>query len=111
MEEKRYITVTAPPGLKVPVHKEDGRCPDGLPVLLVEADTVCRVAYSSSTRRAIKRGDLVPCNMAGTTVPLEQADCPKPLGDGHDKIWLKGPRSAAALAAAEQAAAKTEGSK
>lgn len=75
-----HITVTAPEGRLVPIHPSDGTDPSGM-LLHVEAGTVCRVRYSQSTRRAINRGDLIPCSLEGRPVDVDAADCPKALDE------------------------------
>jgi hypothetical protein len=68
MADPTHITVTAPPDRVTPIHKDDGIAPNGAQ-LRVTAGRVARVRYSQSVRRAIARGDLIPCNMSGAAVP------------------------------------------
>lgn len=68
MPDPTHITVTAPPDRVTPIHKDDGSAPGGVQ-LRVTAASVDRVRYSQSVRRAIARGDLIPCNMSGAAVP------------------------------------------
>ena len=68
MPDPTHITVTAPSDRVTPIHKDDGIEPSGAQ-LRVRAGFVARVRYSQSVRRAIGRGDLIPCNMAGAAVP------------------------------------------
>ena len=63
-----HITVTAPPDRETPIGKADGIEPNG-GQLRVTAASVRRVRYSQDVRRAIGRGDLIPCNMSGAAVP------------------------------------------
>jgi len=84
MPEPTHITVTAPPDRVTPIHTTDGIAPGGLQ-MRVTAETVARVRYrgSQSVRRAIARGDLIPCNMSGAAVPsVELAAAPEELPDG-----------------------------
>lgn len=68
MPDPTHITVTAPTGKVTPIHESDGIAPGGVQ-LRVTAGAVERVRYSQSVRRAIGRGDLIPCNMSGAAVP------------------------------------------
>jgi hypothetical protein len=68
MPDPTHITVTAPPDRVTPIHKDDGVEPNGAQLRVTSAVTV-RVRYSQSVRRAIARGDLIPCNMSGAAAP------------------------------------------
>lgn len=68
MPNPTHINVTAPPDRVTPIHKDDGVEPNGAQ-LQVRAGFVARVRLSQTTRRAIARGDLIPCNMSGAAVP------------------------------------------
>lgn len=68
MPDPTHITVTAPPDRVTPIHKDDG-IEDNGGQLRVTAGRVAPVRYSQSVRRAIARGDLIPCNMSGAGVP------------------------------------------
>ncbi|HEY6179074.1 MAG TPA: hypothetical protein VIX73_31690 [Kofleriaceae bacterium] len=82
MPDPTHITVTAPPDRVTPIHEKDGIAPGGLQ-MRVTAGFVARVRYSQSTRRAISRGDLIPCNMSGAAVPsADLAAAPEELPDG-----------------------------
>lgn len=89
-----HITVTAPEGRKTPIAPNDGIDPESH-MLFVDPGTVCRVRYSADVRRAITRGDLVPCGLDGKPVELEKAGCTKQLEEviadhyGGDKCDLK----------------------
>lgn len=82
MKKPTHITVTARPGLRAPVHPGDGQEPGG-GLLCVEHGSIVRVRLSQATRRAIARGDLVPCNMDGAEVGVELADAPADLPGGR----------------------------
>lgn len=73
-----HITVTAPPDVHAPIHPDDGVDPAGGQLRVTTVDVVrVRFAGSQSVRRAIRRGDLIPCNMDGMPVPsVELAACP-----------------------------------
>jgi hypothetical protein len=58
------ILVTAPEGRKTPIASSDGSSPGG-GQLYVEQGDVVPVSYSSSIRRSISRGDLIPCTESG----------------------------------------------
>lgn len=73
-----HILVTAPEGRKTPIGANDASDPTG-GLLLVEPGRVTRVRYSQDVRRSVARGDLLPCNLHGTTVALEQAAADAPL--------------------------------
>jgi len=67
MPNPTYITVTAPAGVRTPIHPDDGREPGGAQ-LHVTASGVYRVRYSQAIRRALGRGDLLACDMNGAAV-------------------------------------------
>jgi len=84
MPAPSHITVTAPPGVTAPIHPSDGHEPGG-GQLRVTYDVVARVRYagSQSIRRAIARGDLIPCNMDGGPVAsVDLAACPEEHPEG-----------------------------
>ena len=93
-----YITVTAPEGRKVPVHPNDAAEIGGT-LHHVEAPHVSRVRYSSEVRRAITRGDLIPCTIDGHPVGdyakrdynLEHAAAPESLSVGSRVTAAGGP--------------------
>lgn len=96
MTAPSHITVTAPPGVTAPIHPTDGHEPGG-GQLRVTSDVVARVRYagSQSIRRAIARGDLIPCNMDGALVAsVDLAACPQEMPEG-----TKRPRATAKPAA------------
>lgn len=74
MPDPTHINVTSPPGRLTPIHSDDGAEPGG-GIMYVEPGTVRRVRYSQTTRRALRRGDLIACDMNGaeTTVTLAAA--------------------------------------
>ncbi len=76
-----YITVTAPEGVTAPIHPNDGTDPNGT-TLFVIAGRVSRVRHSQDVRRAIKRGDLIPCDLNGKPCDLAKADSPKAMHVG-----------------------------
>jgi hypothetical protein len=81
MPDPTHITVTAPAGKATPIHSDDGFSPGGVQLQVTTA-FVDRVRLSQSVRRAIGRGDLVPCDMSGSVVPsdhLELAAAPEDL--------------------------------
>lgn len=81
MSGPTHITVTAPPDRVTPIHRDDGIEPSGAQLRVV-AGRVERVRLSQTTRRAIARGDLVPCNMSGAAVAsVELAAAPADLSD------------------------------
>lgn len=83
MPDPTHITVTAPTGKVTPIHKDDGSAPGGVQ-LRTTAEVVDRVRYSQSVRRAIARGDLIPCNMSGAAVPsIDLAAAPEELPGGR----------------------------
>lgn len=85
MTAPSHITVTAPPGVTAPIHPTDGHEPGG-GQLRVTCHMVARVRYagSQSIRRAIARGDLVPCNMDGGLVAsVDLAACTEEPAHGH----------------------------
>lgn len=74
-----HITVTAPPGRTTPIHHLDGRGP-------AVAGEIIRVRFagSSTIRRSIGRGDLIPCDMSGSVVPsVDLAAAPDELPEGR----------------------------
>lgn len=78
-----HITVTAPEGVRAPIHPRDGRDPTGLPLHVVSG-IVDRVRWSQEIRRAIARGDLFPCDMDGARVAsAELAAAPAELPGGR----------------------------
>lgn len=86
MPDPTHITVTAPTGKVTPIHESDGIAPGGVQ-LRVTAEAVERVRYSQSVRRAIGRGDLIPCNMSGAAVPsIDLAAAPDDLPGGSIAI-------------------------
>lgn len=78
MPAPTHISVTAAAGRKPPIHSDDGREPGG-GLLLADEDSVIRVRYSQAIRRAIGRGDLVPCNMDGAPCTVALAAAPAEL--------------------------------
>lgn len=83
MPDPTHITVTAPPDRVTPIHEADGIMPGG-GQLRVTAAFVDRVRYSQSVRRAIARGDLIPCDMSGSAVPSAHlAASPEELSGGR----------------------------
>lgn len=85
MPDPSHITVTAPPGRTTPVHRTDGTEPGGA-LLCATPGTVIRVRFagSSTVRRSIARGDLIPCDMNGAPVASAQlAAAPDELPDGR----------------------------
>lgn len=68
MPNPTHITVTAPPDRVTPIHKDDGVEVNGAQLRVI-AGRVARVRLSQSVRRAVNRGDLIPCNMSGAAVP------------------------------------------
>lgn len=96
MTAPSHITVTAPAGVTTPIHPTDGHEPGG-GQLRITSDVVARVRYagSQSIRRAIARGDLVPCNMDGAPVAsVDLAWCPEEPPQGGK--WPKAPAKPAA---------------
>ena len=77
----KFITVTAPEGRKTPIHPHDGTDPTGA-LLHVEPGRVTRVRYSQDVRRAVNRGDLIPCGLDGRACALARADAPNALDTG-----------------------------
>lgn len=73
-----HITVTAPAGVRTPIHPNDGIRPGGDPLFVV-AGAVERVRYSQTIRRALGRGDLIACNMDGAPVTVALAAAPSEL--------------------------------
>jgi len=74
-----HITVTAPPGRLTPIHPNDGTDPGGHPTKAV-AGVVKRVRFSQTIRRAIARGDLIPCDLdAGAVSGPSAAAAPDDL--------------------------------
>jgi len=74
-----HVTVTAPEGRTTPVASQDGIGPGG-EQLRVKSGGVERVAYSHTTLRSLRRGDLLLCNMDGKLVDsVELAAAPKDL--------------------------------
>lgn len=80
--EPTHIRVTAPPGRLTPIHPSDGYSPEG-GQLTAQPGTIIRVRWSQSVRRAVTRGDLVPCDMNGARVELALASCPVDLDGGR----------------------------
>jgi|1185.fasta_scaffold120431_2 hypothetical protein len=72
MSAPTHIMVTAAPGRRPPIHKDDGRDPSG-GLLYADDATVIRVKYSQAIRRSITRGDLIPCNMDGVSCAVALA--------------------------------------
>jgi hypothetical protein len=58
------ILVTAPEGRETPIATTDGIAPTGGQLTIQKGDIV-PVPYSSSIRRSINRGDLIPCTPTG----------------------------------------------
>jgi hypothetical protein len=82
MFQPTHIYVTAPQGRLTPIHPDDGIEPGGFP-MRAKAGEASMVRYwivqpnghvivSQTTRRAITRGDLIPCNDKGT--PVDDVD-------------------------------------
>lgn len=89
MPDPTHITVTAPPDRVTPIHEADGITPSGAQ-LRVRAGVVARVRYSQSIRRAIARGDLIPCDMSGSVVPSAHlAAAPEELSTGPGPVATK----------------------
>lgn len=87
MPDPAFITVTAPPGRRTPIHRDDGAEPGGAQLCAVEGEIIrVRYAKSQSIRRSIARGDLIPCDMNGAAVDINIASCPKELPDGRVAI-------------------------
>jgi hypothetical protein len=82
-----HITVTAPLGRVCPVHGSDGVEPGGAQ-LRVTPDDIARVRYagSGSIRRAVVRGDLIPCDMNGAPCDIFAAAAVNDLPGGGAKI-------------------------
>lgn len=78
MPDPTHITVTAPAGRITPIHSRDGGSITGTQPQVV-AGEVHRVRYSQDVRRAIGRGDLIPCDMNGARVGIELAAAPDDL--------------------------------
>lgn len=79
MADPTHITVTAPDGRRTPIHSDDGVEPGG-GQLYITAGSVRRVRYSQAIRRAINRGDLVPCDANGAQCAIALAAAPDDLG-------------------------------
>lgn len=91
MPHPTHITVTAPPDRVTPLHRDDGAAPGGMQ-LRSTAAFVDRVRYSQSVRRAIARGDLIPCDMSGSAVPsVDLAAAPDELPGGRIAIGVPMP--------------------
>lgn len=88
MAQPDYITVTAPPGRTTPIHPGDGREPGG-GLLYADFVTVIRVRRSQDVRRAVARGDLIPCDMNGAPVTIHLARAPEELPGGRIAISPK----------------------
>lgn len=84
MPDPAYITVTAPPGKLTPVHRTDGAEPGG-GLLYARPGEIIRVRYvgSQAIRRAIARGDLIPCDMNGAAVGVALAAAAEELPGGR----------------------------
>lgn len=98
MKPPSHITVTAPSGVLVPIHPDDGTGPGGVQ-LRASSEIVIRVRYagSQSVRRAIARGDLIPCDMDGAAVASAHlAACPAEPAAGCS--WLRGRTKATKIA-------------
>lgn len=86
MAKISHVTVTAPEGRRTPIHPNDGTEPGG-GQLYSTAEFVDRVAYSSTTIRAISRGDLVLCDLNGARVPsVELASAPTEIDGGRVRV-------------------------
>lgn len=86
-----YITVTAPPGRVTPMHPSDcaGLGP-GQPTVSAGEIVRVRCAGSQTVRRAVGRGDLIPCDMNGARVEsYELAACPEELPGGRVLVQPK----------------------
>src|SRR5262249_30685076 len=85
MPAPSHITVTAPAGRLTPIHRQDGAEPGGGLLFASEGAVVRgRYAGSQSVRRAIARGDLIPCDMNGASVAsAELAAAPDELPGGR----------------------------
>lgn len=71
------ILVTAPEGRKTPIASSDGAAPGG-GQLYVEQGDIIAVPYSSTVRRSIQRGDLIPCTESGLAADdLADAQAPE----------------------------------
>lgn len=80
-----HVTVTAPEGRMTPVAAQDGAEPGGNP-LHVTSDDVARVRYSHTTIRSLARGDLILCDLNGSSVAsVELASCPTDLPGGKKR--------------------------
>lgn len=66
-----HVTVTAPEGRLTPIHPEDGVGIAGA-ALRIGPGEVCRVRWSQTTIRAVRRGDLILCTAEGTPVGTPQ---------------------------------------
>lgn len=104
MPNPTYITVTAPPDRVTPIHKDDGQEHSGAQLRVI-AGRVSRVRYSQTTRRAIGRGDLIPCNMSGAAVPSVDLAAAPDLADSIAQV-LTPERSAALVEALNKAVIK-----
>lgn len=93
MPQSTHIKVTAPKGRMTPIGRADGTEPGG-GLLHVTSAVVCRVRYSQDVRRAMARGDLIPCDMNGAACTITLADAPDEL-EGW-RIQLEGDRPIAA---------------
>jgi len=85
MPAPTHITVTAPAGRTTPISKRDGASIDGTQLQVV-AGVIHRVSYSQDVRRAIARGDLVPCDMDGKECGADLASAPDALPQHSIKI-------------------------
>lgn len=82
-----HITVTAPPDRRTPVHPSDGTEPGGGLLCAVPGEIIrVRYARSQTIRRAIARGDLIPCDMNGAAVGVDLAAAPEEIPGGRVKI-------------------------
>ena len=86
MKLPTHVTVTAPDGRLTPIHPDDGVGLGGAP-LRVTSETVARVRWSQTTRRAVARGDLLLCDAAGKPVTgPHDAAAPDDLGAGSRPV-------------------------
>lgn len=90
MPDPTHITVTAPAGRTTPINKRDGVTIDGTQ-LQITSGVGYRVRYSQDVRRAIGRGDLMPCDMDGAPCGVELAAAPEALPDHSIKIAARPP--------------------
>ena len=95
MPDMTHITVTAPAERVTPIHKRDGGTVTGAQPQVI-AGEIHRVRYSQDVRRAIGRGDLVPCDMNGAPCGVELAAAPDEI-DGY-KIAIPAKRFADTIA-------------